>query len=108
MPLGKIAVFPIVVMKKSPETYSCKDFSHELNAPACRIFLHLFQGMRDVPDTRGSSFDFRFLLDFTQPIAPRYAGYKCLRAFAENERGDSLSMQHDVGDDFEGDDSKGC
>ena len=37
----------------------------------------------------------------------RYAG-DAAPAFAENERSDSLSMQHDVGDDFEGDDSKGC
>jgi TnpA family transposase len=65
-------------------------------------------GDERVPDTRGSSFDFRFLLGLHSTDRPRYAGDKCVRAFAKNERGDSRSMQYDLGDDFEGDDSKGC
>ena len=53
-------------------------------------------------DTRGSSFDFRFLLGLhsTNRHATQVTNAS---AFPENERGDSLSMQHNVGDDFEGD-----
>ena len=46
---------------RHPKTYSCKGFSYDLNAPACRISLHLCPGS-EAPDTQGSSFDFRFLL----------------------------------------------
>jgi len=59
-----------------------------------------------VPDTRGS-FDFRFVLGLHWTDCPATQVTNA-SVFAENERGDSLSMQHDVGDDFEDDDSKGC
>jgi hypothetical protein len=94
--------------KAAGKAYSCQDFSYDLNTPSCRVFLHLCQEMRECRIREAPLLVFFSYLDFTRPIDPRYAGDKCLRAFAKNERGDSLSMQHDVGDDFEGDDSKGC
>ena len=61
----------------------------------------------EAPDTQGSYFDFRFLLGLH--LTDRPATQMTLpQRLPKNERSDSLSMQHDVGDDFEGDDSKGC
>ena len=68
-------------------------------------FTHA-QGMRERRIREAPLLIFVFYLDSTRR-SPRHAVTNAL-AFAENERGDSPSMQHDVGDDFEGDDSKGC
>ena len=51
---------------------------------------------------------FDFVPSWTSTDRPAATQLTNASAFAENERGDSLSMQHDVGDDFEGNDSKGC
>jgi hypothetical protein len=79
MPLGKFAVLAIVVTKKPRETYYCKYFSYDLDAPSCRVFLHLCQGMRECRIRKAPLLIFVSYLDFTRPIAPRYAGDKCVR-----------------------------
>jgi hypothetical protein len=62
--------------------------------------------MRERRIRGGALFDFRFLFRVHSTNRPATQVTNA-SAFDENERDDSFSMQHDVGDDFEGDDSKG-
>jgi hypothetical protein len=90
MPLDKVMLLAVTLtIKSAAVSVVVRVFLTRLDAPAYRVSRLSLRNAR-APDIEGLSL-----------VAPRENDIK-------NEMGEFLSMQHDVGDDFEGDDSKGC